>query len=49
MVHPVRDDEQGKLQHIRGRHIEFIGFREPAPEGRQPNTSVFGKITEHID
>ena len=49
MVHPVRDDEQGKLQHIRGRRIEFIAFGEPEPEGRQPNTSVFGKITEHID
>ena len=48
-VIPMRDNEKGKQQYIRGRRIEFIGFAHPVPEERQPNTSVFGDITKHID
>ena len=48
-VIPVRDDEKGKQLYIRGRRIEFIGFGDPEPEERQPNTAVLGNITEHID
>lgn len=46
---PMRDDEKNKTEYIRGRRIEFIAFGEPEPEERQPNTSVFGEITKHID
>ncbi len=49
IISSVRNDEWGKSEYIRGRRFHFVGFGEPAPEGRQPNTSVFGKITEHID
>ena len=48
-VIPVRDDEKGKQLFLRGRRIEFIGFGDPEPEERQPNTAVLGSITEHID
>ena len=48
-VIPMRDDEKGKQQYIRGRRIEVIGFGDPEPEERQPNTAVIGSITEHID
>ena len=48
-VVPMRYDEMGKQQYIRGRRIEFIGFGRPISEERQPNTAVAGSITEHID
>ena len=46
---PMRDDAKGKSEYIRGRRFHFVGFGEPEPEERQPNTSVFGEITKHID
>ena len=48
-VIPMRDNEKGKQQYIRGRRIEFIGFGRPTPEERLPNTAVAGSITDHID
>ncbi len=48
-VVPMRDDEKGKQQYIRGRRIEFIGFGRPISEERQPNTAIAGNITQHID
>ena len=49
IVSPMGNNERGEPEYIRGRRFHFVGFGEPAPEERQPNTSVFGEITKYID
>ena len=46
---PMRDNEKGKTEYVRGRRIQLIGFGHPEPEERQPNTGVVGRITDYID
>ena len=48
-VIPMRDSERGEQFYIRGRRFHFLMPFDEGAEERQPNTSVMGDITQHID
>ena len=45
----MRDNERGEQFYIRGRQFHFLMPFDEGAEERQPNPSVMGDITQHID